>query len=253
MIPFDTGNLRRGRVVTSKEALGYPTQKPTALLERIIKASSNEGDIVLDPFCGCGTTVHAAEMLNREWVGIDISQFSAGLIRNRMTGNLHLERADIQVIGCPLTLVDAQDLARNNPFEFEKWACGEVGARGLFHNLGKRGADGGVDGIIPFWTSPQAMGHNKDDIEKTFAVVQVKGGKVTPDSVKALSTTVRESGGKCGIMVCFEKYMKTVENNREKKYVEDYEIGKYNFIQGLSVEDLIKGKPPVLPSSRFAA
>ena len=97
------------------------------------------------------------------------------------------------------------------------------------------------------------MGNNKHDIEKAFAVVQVKGGKVTPDSVKALSTTVRESGGKCGIMVCFEKYMNTVENNREKKYVEDWEIGKYNFIQGLSVEDLIKGKPPVLPSSRFAA
>ena len=238
----------------AKERLGYPTQKPLALLERIIKASSNEEDIVLDPFCGCGTTVHAAEMLHRKWLGIDISQFSAGLIRNRITGNFkYLDRTDINVFGCPLELIHAQDLAKSSPFEFEKWACGAVGAQGLFHNPGERGADGGVDGIIPFYTSPRVLGSNKDDIEKTFAVVQVKGGKVTPDSVKALSTTVRESGGKCGIMVCFEKYMNTVENNREKIYVEDWEIGKYNFIQGLSVEDLIKGKMPKIPSARFAS
>ncbi|MCY4226363.1 MAG: hypothetical protein OXF20_01455 [Gammaproteobacteria bacterium] len=142
---------------------------------------------------------------------------------------------------------------KSSPFEFGKWACGAVGAQGLFHNPGDRGADGGVDGIIPFYTSPSVPGSSKDDIEKTFAVVQVKGGKVTPDSVKALSTTVRESGGKCGVMVCFEKYMNTVENNREKLYVEDWETGKYNFIQGLSVEDLIKGKMPKIPSARFAA
>jgi len=238
----------------SKEYLGYPTQKPIELLERIIKVSSNEGDVILDPFCGCGTTVHAAELLNRQWIGIDISQFSAGLVRNRLIDKFtNLDRTDISVIGCPLTLVAAQDLARTNPFEFEKWACGEVGARGLFHNPGERGADGGVDGVIPFYTSPQVMGKNKNEIEKTFAVVQVKGGKVTPDSVKALSTTVRESGGKCGVMICFEKYMKTVENNREKKYVEDWELGKFNFIQGLSVEDLVKGKPPMLPSTRLVA
>ncbi|MYB33802.1 MAG: hypothetical protein F4X92_01445, partial [Gammaproteobacteria bacterium] len=248
-------DIGAGSHIPKGERLGYPTQKPLALLERIIKSSSNEGDVVLDPFCGCGTTVHSAELLNRQWLGIDISQFSAGLIRNRITGNFkHLDRTDVSVVGCPLSLIDAHDLASTNPFEFEKWVCGEVGARGLFHNPGERGADGGVDGVIPFWTSPQALGHNKEDIEKTFAVVQVKGGKVTPDSVKALSTTVRESGGKCGVMICFEKYMNTVENNREKMFVEDWEIGKYNFIQGLSIEDLIKGKMPMLPSSsRYVA
>jgi len=243
-----------------EERLGYPTQKPLALLERIIKASSNKGDVVLDPFCGCGTTVHAAELLNRQWIGIDISQFSAGLIRNRITGNFkYLDRTDIAVIGCPLTLKDAHNLAQADRFEFEKWACGEVGAQGLFHNPGERGADGGVDGVIPFYTSPKALrSYDQNSLqnkggEATFAVVQVKSGKVTPDSVKALSTTVRESGGKCGVMICFEKYMKTVENNREKKYVEDWELGKFNFIQGLSVEDLIKGKAPMLPYSRFVA
>jgi len=247
-----------GRI--ARERLGYPTQKPLSLLERIIKASSNEGDVILDPFCGCGTTVHAAELLHRQWMGIDISQFSAGLIRNRITGNFkYLDRTDIAVIGCPLTLKDAHNLAQADRFEFEKWACGEVGAQGLFHNPGERGADGGVDGVIPFYTSPKALrSYDQNSLqnkggEATFAVVQVKSGKVTPDSVKALSTTVRESGGKCGVMICFEKYMKTVENNREKKYVEDWELGKFNFIQGLSVEDLIKGKAPMLPYSRFVA
>ena len=133
------------------EQLGYPTQKPQALLERIIKASSNEGDAVLDPFAGCGTTAHAAELLNRQWIGIDISQFSASLVRHRLIDSFpNLDRGDIPVIGCPLTMADARELARTNPFEFEKRACGEVGAQGLFYNPGDRGTDGGIDGIIPF-------------------------------------------------------------------------------------------------------
>lgn len=134
--------------------------------------------MILDPFCSCWTTLHAAEELDRQWAGIDISQFSAGLVRNRIIENYKIKqrnRTDIPVIGCPLTLVDVEELANANPFEFEKWVCGEVGAHGLFPNPGERGADGGVDGVIPFWTSPQALGHNKDDIEKIFAVVQVKG------------------------------------------------------------------------------
>ena len=237
----------------AKERLGYPTQKPNALLERIIKSSSNEGDIVLDPFCGCGTTVHAAELINRKWIGIDISQFSAGLVRNRIINSFEhkqFSRTDINIIGCPLRLVDAQDLARNDPFEFEKWACGEVGAQGLFHNPGDRGRDGGVDGVIPFHYSKDLFDGKPP--EKTFAVVQVKGGKVTPDSVKALSTTVRESGGKCGIMICFEKYMNTVENNREKKLIKEMSRD-FNFIQGLSIENLIEGKRPYLPLQGYAA
>jgi len=233
----------------SKEALGYPTQKPLKLLKRIVRASSNRGDLVLDPFCGCGTTLHAAELLNRQWVGIDISQFSAGLIRNRLINKFHLNRRDIKVIGCPLTLEDAQELAHTCPFEFEKWACGEVGAQGLYHNLGQRGADGGVDGVIPFYFSKPQFGEAP---EKTFAVVQVKGGKVHPDNVKALSTTVRQSDAKCGILICFERYMNTVENNREKKRIKDW-TGEFNFIQGLSVEDLIKGKLPNIPGLRNAA
>ena len=231
----------------SKERLGYPTQKPRKLLDRIIRASSNKGDVVLDPFCGCGTTVHAAEMLRRKWIGIDISQFSAGLIRNSILSDYkYLHRGHIPVIGCPLTVYDARELARKDPFEFEKWVCGEVGAQGLFHNPGDRGADGGVDGIIPFHYSESLFDQKKP--EKTFAVVQVKGGKVQPDAIKALSTTVRESGGKCGIMICFEKYMNTVERNREKRRIKEM-TEDFNFIQGLSVENLIQGQLPKIPYS----
>ena len=234
----------------AKDYLGYPTQKPVALLERIIRASSNRGDIVLDPFCGCGTTVHAAEALKRRWIGIDISKFSTGLIRNRIIEHFRIDRGHIPVIGCPLTVHEARALAERDKFEFEKWACGAVGAEGLFHQPGERGADGGVDGIIPFHYSESFW--DQKTPEKTFAVVQVKGGKVQPDSVKALSTTVRESGGKAGVMICFDRYMGTVENNREKKRIRHME-GDFNFIQGLSVENLVAGKMPDLPLARYAA
>ena len=235
----------------SKERLGYPTQKPLALLERIIKASSDRNDVVLDPFCGCGTTVHAAESLKRQWIGIDISQFSAGLIRNRLLKNFtYLDRKDIPILGCPLTVADAEDLADSDRFEFEKWACGEVGAQGLYHEPGERGSDGGVDGVIPFYFSKEGLGTGPP--EKTFAVLQVKSGKVNPDNVKALSTTVRQSGAKCGVFICFEKYMNTVENNREKKKLKDW-TGEFNFIQGLSVERIINGEMPNIPGLRKAA
>lgn len=141
-------------------------------------------------------------------------------------------------------------MARTDPFEFEKWACGEVGAQGLFHEPGQRGADGGVDGIIPFYYSQQLLDDKPP--EKTFAVVQVKGGKVQPDNVKALSTTVRQSGAKCGVLICFEKYMNTVKNNREKKRIKEM-TGDFNFIQGLSVEDVIAGIMPDIPLIRKAS
>ena len=243
----DTWDDVKPLINVSKERLGYPTQKPIDLLKRIITASSNKGDIVLDPFCGCGTTLHAAEELNRQWIGIDISQFSAGLVRNRLIDNFkhkQLNRGNIPVIGCPLTVADAEDLANVDRFEFEKWACGEVGASGLYHEPGERGADGGVDGVIPFYYSEGLF--DKRPPEKTYAIVQVKSGKVQPDNVRALSATVRESGAKCGVFICFDKYMKTVENNREKKRLKDM-TGDFNFIQGLSIENLIDGNRPRLP------
>lgn len=233
----------------NKERLGYPTQKPLKLLDRIVKASSDEGDCVLDPFCGCGTTVHAANDLGRNWIGIDISKFSVGLIKNRILHHFEeLDVDDIQVIGSVSTLQDALDLAKNDKFEFEKWVCGEIGAGGMYHAPGERGADGGVDGVIPFYHSETMLKKS----EPTYAIVQVKGGSVSVNDVKALSTTVRQRDGKCGVFVCFDKYMKTVNNQREKKMIKDA-VTDFPFIQGLSVEQLINGKRPNLPCFQRAA
>ena len=225
----------------SKERLGYPTQKPLALLERIIKASSNPGDLVLDTFCGCGTTVHAAESLNRQWIGIDISPFSAGLIRERIRHNFqYLKPDDIYMWGAPATVEEARQLASDKPFEFEKWVCGAIGANGMYKNPGERGADGGVDGVMEI----DIIRNGK--IHEEYVIIQVKGGNVTPDSVKALSETVRRLEAVAGVMVCFDRQMGTVENQRSREiWSDDYE--SYPVIQGYSIEDLLQAKPLKLP------
>jgi site-specific DNA-methyltransferase (adenine-specific) len=136
----------------AQERLGYPTQKPVALLERILNASSNPGDVVLDPFCGCGTTVHAAEKLGRSWIGIDVTHLAIGLIEKRLRQAFPGVAFTTQ--GVPQDLASAQDLARRGRtdgryyFEFEKWALSLIDA--VPGNLGKRGADGGFDGNLYF-------------------------------------------------------------------------------------------------------
>jgi len=226
-----------------RERLGYPTQKPLALLKRIIKASSNPGDIVLDPFCGCGTTVHAAEALGRKWVGIDISPFSTGLIRERVVDNFPLlAKDDILIRGTPHTIDEAQDLAKRDKFEFEKWVCGFIGAEGMFREPGARGADGGVDGLLKFYRfAPKKVA------KAEYAVVQVKGGRVSPDAVRALRETVDRLGVTAGVMVCFEQYMRTVENQRSRDTFADV-FGSYPVIQGYSVENLLANAPLDLPT-----
>ena len=227
----------------SHEHLGYPTQKPIALLERIIKASSNPGDIVLDPFCGCGTTLHAAESLGRRWMGIDISPFATGLMRERMVDNFPLlSKRDILIRGIPHTIEDAQALAQRDKFEFEKWVCGFIGAEGMFREPGTRGADGGVDGLLKFYRFVP-----KKVAKAEYAIVQVKGGRVSPDAVRALRETVDRLGVTAGVMVCFEQYMRTVENQRSRDSFEDV-FGSYPVIQGYSVENLLANAPLDLPT-----
>ena len=235
-IPFVQG--------TAKERLGYPTQKPLALLERIIRASSNEDDLVFDPFCGCGTTVHAAESLNRRWVGIDISPFATGLIRERIVDNFdYLSKEDITIRGIPYTAEDAKALATKDKFEFEKWVCGHIGASGMFHEPGQRGADGGVDGLLEIYPLYPS---NDMKYKREFAIVQVKGGNVTPDAVRALYSTVKNFEVRAGVMVCFENQMRTVENQRSRDTFKDF-FDTYPVIQGYSVENLLNNKPLHLP------
>ena len=227
----------------AKERLGYPTQKPLALLERIIKASSNPGDMILDPFCGCGTTVHAAESLGRRWIGIDISPFSTGLIRERLIDNFpQLAKSAIVIRGIPETIDDARALAQRDKFEFEKWVCGFIGAEGMFHDPGTRGADGGVDGLLKFYRLVP-----KKVAKAEYAIVQVKGGRVSPDAVRALRETVDRLGVTAGVLVCFERYMRTVENQRSRDTFDDL-FGSYPVIQGYSIENLLANAPLDLPT-----
>ncbi len=219
---------------SAKERLGYPTQKPLILLDGLVQSSTNSGDTVLDPFCGCGTTVHAAEALGRKWIGIDISKFSAGLIRDRILHNFkYLNADDVDLRGTPETVAEARALARQDPFEFEKWVCGYIGAEGMFREPGEKGADGGVDGVLKFF--PVREGKK---VKPEYAIVQVKGGNVTPDAVKALHETVRRYEATAGVMVCFANQLGTVENQRVKATFSDA-WGSYPVIQGYSIEALL--------------
>ena len=211
-------------------------------MDRIIRASSNEGDTVLDPFCGCGTTVHAAESLGRKWIGIDISKFSTGLIRDRILHNFkYLNGEDIDLRGTPDSVAEARVLARQDPFEFEKWVCGYIGAEGMFREPGERGADGGVDGVLKFFPVREGV-----KVKPEYAIVQVKGGKVSPDAVKALHETVRRYEATAGVMVCFGDQLGTVENQRVKATFSDV-WGSYPVIQGFSVESLLGDEQLDLP------
>lgn len=227
----------------AKERMGYPTQKPQALLERIIQSSCPPEGIVLDPFCGCGTTVHAAEKLGRRWVGIDISTFSTGLIRDRIVKAFpQIEKADIAMRGAiPTDVHSARALAERDKFEFEKWVCGHIGASGMFHDPGTPGADGGVDGLMEFYP---VRPDKKWKAE--YAIVQVKGGNVSPDAVRALRERVDRFEVTAGVMVCFDQHMGTVENQRSRETFSDA-LGTYPVVQGYSVENLLQDAPLNLP------
>ena len=159
------------------ERLGYPTQKPLGLLERIIQASSNEEDIVLDPFCGCGTAVAAAQKLNRQWVGIDITHLAVALMKNRLKTMFDLDpETDYRVIGEPVDLGGARSLFEQDPFQFQFWAVSLLEAQP--QDRQKRGADRGIDGLLYFIDGPRRK-PNK-------VVVQVKGGGVHAADIRDL-------------------------------------------------------------------
>lgn len=151
----------------AKERLGYPTQKPESLLERIIGAGSNEGDLVLDPFCGCGTTINVAERLRRRWIGIDITHLAVALIKNRLHDTFGPELSPYEVLGAPRDLSSARALAKQDRFQFEWWALSLIDARPAQDK--KKGADTGIDGYINFFDDGSGIAKK--------IVVQVKSGK----------------------------------------------------------------------------
>ncbi len=178
----------------AQERLGYPTQKPLALLERIIEASSNKGDIVLDPFCGCGTTIHAAQKLGRQWIGIDITYLAINLIKRRLKDAFG-DELEFAESGQPTDFRSAKRLAELDKFQFQHWALSLIGARPLKEGGGK-GADRGVDGLLYFYES-------KEKREKI--IVQIKGGAVRRGDVVTLLGDVNNQGAKGGILVTLQK------------------------------------------------
>jgi DNA modification methylase len=178
------------KIAPKEERMGYPTQKPEALLERIIRASSNEGDVVLDPFCGCGTAVAVAERLNRQWIGIDITYLSIDVIRKRFEKNKIMEGQQFRVMGIPTDYHSASALAESSPFQFEVWAVSQLNATPT-----PRSGDKGVDGVINYFDHSR-----KDKVGK--GIISVKGGKqLSPGMLRDLMGTLESQNGDFGILI----------------------------------------------------
>ena len=179
----------------SAERLGYPTQKPEKLLERIIEASSKPGDIVLDPFCGCGTTISVAERLNRKWIGIDITHLAISLMRHRLDDTFKSELSPYKVIGDPKVVAGAEALAKENRYQFEWWALGLVGARPAQDK--KKGADSGIDGFINFFDDESGKAKK--------IIIQVKSGKVGSPQIRDLKGVIEREQAVIGVFITLEE------------------------------------------------
>jgi site-specific DNA-methyltransferase (adenine-specific) len=219
----------------AQERLGYPTQKPLALLERIVSASSNEGDLVLDPFCGCGTTVHAAQKLNRRWIGIDITHLAISLVKRRLIDAF--PQALFEIHGVPKDIGGARALAEADKHQFQLWALSMIEAQP--YKGGKKGGDTGIDGYLYF----------KPDGKMTEkAVVSVKGGQnLNPNMMRDLVGTVDAEKAKMGIFLTLEDPTTGMRTAATKAGFYETEYGKYEKIQILTVEDLFDGKRPHMP------
>ena len=226
---------------SSRESLGYPTQKPAALLERIINASTNEGDTVLDPFCGCGTSIHAAEKLNRKWMGIDITHLSTSLLKYRLKDAFDLtERKDYDVIGEPEDLAEAQMLAQEDRYQFQWWVLSLVQAKPV-GGFRKKGKDRGIDGVVNF---------TDDSSEKIKRIiVQVKSGKVGAKDMRDLLGIVEEEKAQMGIFLTLNEPTKDMKTSAAEAgfYHSAGWSRDYPRIQIMTIADLMNGKKPDLP------
>jgi DNA modification methylase len=235
----------------AQERLGYPTQKPQNLLERIISASSNPGDVVLDPFCGCGTTIHAAQKLGRQWIGIDITYLAINLIKRRLKDAFG-EEIEFEEKGQPTDFASAKRLAELDKFQFQHWALSVIGARPLKEGEGK-GADRGVDGLLYFYETERKDIPGRvmeeplptsEPVHREKIIVQVKGGGVNRSDVATLLGDVENQKAAGGVLI-------TLENPSKQMRTETADAGRYTSklwhdkdyprIQILTVEGLLNG------------
>jgi DNA modification methylase len=226
-----------------KERLGYPTQKPESLLDRIIQASSQEGDLILDPFCGCGTTIASAQKLNRNWIGIDITSLAISLIRHRLADSLGTA-AIYEVIGEPVSLPDAVKLAADDPYQFQWWALGLVGARPVEQ---KKGADQGIDGRIYF--------HEGDNRQTKQIIFSVKAGRLHAPYVRDLRGVVEREKAAIGVLLALDEPTRAMRTEAASAGFYTSPWGKHQRLQILTIEDLLIGKtldrPPAQASVTF--
>ncbi|MBZ4194690.1 MAG: restriction endonuclease [Candidatus Contendobacter sp.] len=210
------------------ERLGYPTQKPLALLERIIQVSSSEGDLVLDPFCGCGTAVHAAHKLDRNWIGIDITHLAIGVIEQRL--NDAFPGMVFAVEGAPKDLASAQDLAKRNKYQFQWWACWLIKAQP--YQGKKKGADSGIDGLIYF--------RDDDGLAKKI-IVSVKGGdNINVSMVRDLKGVLEREKAQIGLFVTLTPPTQPmIKEAVTGGYYESPLFGSYPRIQLLTIDGLL--------------
>jgi site-specific DNA-methyltransferase (adenine-specific) len=218
----------------AKERLGYPTQKPEALLERIVTASSNEGDTVLDPFCGCGTAIAAAQKLNRRWIGIDITYLAISLIKNRLKTAFGdgIEKT-YSVIGEPVSLPDAESLAQQDPYQFQWWALGLVEARPVEQ---KKGADQGIDGRL-YFHDDRASGQTKQ------IIFSVKAGHTNVSHVRDLRGVIEREKAQMGVLIAMEEPTKPMRSEAAGAGFYDSPWGtKHPRLQIRTIEELLTGK-----------
>ncbi len=220
----------------AQERLGYPTQKPEALLERILRASSNEGDLVLDPFCGCGTALAVAERLHRRWIGIDITHLAISLMRHRLHDAYGRELAPYEVLGDPKDVASAQSLALEDRYQFQWWALGLLDARPAKDDR-KKGADAGIDGVIRFFEDPESKATRQ-------IIIQVKSGHVNASMIRDLKGVVEREAAAIGVFVTLEPATRNMLNEASSAgfYRPELLGGRYPKIQILTIEDLLNGK-----------
>jgi len=214
----------------SKERLGYPTQKPISLLDRIIQASSNKGDIVFDPFCGCGTTIYSAIKNERKWVGCDIAILSIRLIRDTLTGDRYrlVEGKNFKVDGIPVSVEQAEHLFRRDPFQFQHWLVERIGG----FPMQKKTADAGIDGRLYFETNQGLQ----------EVVLSVKGGNLRPTDIRDLRGVLEREGAAMAGFLSLKDPSKAMYEEAARAGTYTYRGVDYPRIQMLTVHDVIEDK-----------
>jgi DNA modification methylase len=217
----------------ARERLGYQTQKPIALMERVLLASSSPGDVVLDPFCGCGTTVETATLLGRRWIGIDVTQLAANLIKHRLVNRFGPQVTNTyDVIGEPTTAEDAAVLARDDPFQFQAWALGLVGAR--IAGSDRKGGDKGIDGRLYF--------HEFTGSPTRQIILSVKGGKTVPNHVRDLRGVIEREQAEMGVLITFEQPSSGMRAEAAEAGFFTCSQGRFQRIQLRTISELLAGK-----------